>query len=53
MLICQHCDRPILEIVDGEASIDSKHGSHKHENILTVEYMQMLVFEMQRQKASL
>lgn len=50
VLICQHCEKPILEIVEGEISIGSKHGSSKHTNVLTIEYLQMLVFEMQRQK---
>lgn len=50
VLICQHCERPVLEIVDGEIEITSKHGSLKHANVLTIEYLQMIVFEMQRQK---
>ena len=50
VLICQHCDKPILEIEEGEIKILSKHGSRKHNNVLTIEYLKMLVFEMQRQK---
>lgn len=49
VLICQRCDRPILEIVDGELTIESRHASDRHKNVLTVEYLQMLVFEMRRQ----
>jgi hypothetical protein len=50
VLICQHCEKPILEIENGEINIGSKHGSSKHKNILTIEYLKLLVFEMQRQK---
>jgi hypothetical protein len=50
VLICQHCDKAILEIENGEINIVSKHGSVKHKNTLKLEYGQMLVFEMQRQK---
>lgn len=50
MLICRHCEKPILEIAGGEINIGSKHGSSKHRNILTIEYLKMIVFEMQRQK---
>lgn len=38
-------------MVNGELSIGSKHGSDKHTNVLSIEYLQMLVFEMQRQRA--
>lgn len=50
VLICQHCDRPILEIVEGDIEIQSKHGPSLHRNVLSVEYLRMLAFEMIRQK---
>lgn len=49
-ILCSDCDRPILEISNGELKILSKHGNAKHENVLTIEYLQMLAFEMMRQK---
>lgn len=49
-LICQHCERPLLEIVNGEITIESKHGSAKHVNILSAEYVNILVSEMLRQR---
>lgn len=50
VLICQHCDRPLLEIENGEIKIESRHGSKRHENILAIEYLNILVSEMQRQR---
>lgn len=49
-LICQHCDKPILEISDEALSIVSKHGSSKHANVLTIEQVEFLLFEMKRRK---
>lgn len=51
VLICQHCDRPVIELAEGDARILSKHGREKHENILTAEYLEMLAAEMRRQRA--
>lgn len=49
VLICQHCQRPILDIENGELKIDSKHGSVKHENLLTMDHLRMIAVEMYRQ----
>lgn len=49
VLLCNHCQLPILEIVNGLVSIQSKHGSSKHENLLTIDHLRMLAVEMYRQ----
>lgn len=50
VLVCQHCDRPISEIAKGELTVESRHGSERHVNVLTVEYLNILVSEMLRQR---
>jgi len=49
VLICSHCQRPFLDIENGELRIRTKHGSKEHENFLTVEHLRMIAVEMFRQ----
>lgn len=49
VLICSHCQRPFLDIENGEVRIKTKHGSIEHENFLTVDHLRMLAVEMYRQ----
>lgn len=48
-LICSHCQRPFLELENGEMIFESKHGSAKHENVLTGEHLRMVAVELYRQ----
>lgn len=49
VLICNHCQRPFLEIENGEVVCESKHGSAKHKNTLTAEHLRMVALLMFRQ----
>lgn len=49
VLICKDCQRPFLDIVDGQIRLKSKHGSVEHENFLTIDHLRMLAVEMYRQ----
>lgn len=46
---CDGCELPFLEVRNGLVSIQSKHGSSKHENELTIDHLRMLAVEMYRQ----
>ena len=48
--ICESCHLPFLTIENGELLVISKHGSQRHENIITLEQLRMIAFEMYRQK---
>lgn len=48
VFLCE-CGKPFLEIVNGEVRIGSKHGSAKHENILTIDDLEMLAVMLLRQ----
>jgi hypothetical protein len=49
VLICNHCQKPFLEIIEGQARLQNKHGSKIHHNALTVDHLRMVAFEMYRQ----
>lgn len=49
-LRCSDCNLPFLEITNGEINIQSKHGSKKHSNTLTVAQLKRLLVEMIKQK---
>lgn len=46
VLRCNHCRLPILEVKNGEIEVESKHGSSKHRNTLTIEHLRMLAVAM-------
>lgn len=47
---CHDCQSPFLEVVNGELSIQSKHGSKKHTNTLSVTQVKRLLVEMMNQQ---
>ena len=49
VLICNHCQKPFLEISDGTIKFQNKHGSKMHQNVLTLEQWRMIGFELYRQ----
>jgi hypothetical protein len=49
VLICGHCERPFLEIENGVAVFQNKHGKASHDNRLTLEHLKMIGIEILRQ----
>jgi len=49
VLICNHCHKPFLEIADGEVRLQNKHGNKIHKNVLTIDHLRMIAFELYRQ----
>ena len=49
VLICNHCQKPFLEIGNGKVKFQNKHGSKIHQNELTLEQWRMIGFELYRQ----
>jgi hypothetical protein len=49
VLICNHCQKPFLEIVNGKIKFQNKHGSTIHKNELTIDHVRMIAFEMYQQ----
>jgi hypothetical protein len=49
VLLCHKCNLPFFRIENGVMSVESKHGSAKHTNTLTIAHLKMLLIEMVRQ----
>lgn len=49
VLICGDCDLPFLSIKNGELRFQNKHGSAKHENIITLDQIRTVIFEAWKQ----